>query len=196
MRQAGSSIIISGRIEDMEKILLFIFILVTMHFKMFLSKKEKHSKGEIFRYFLKVAIFLMVFIVLPFSFIYNSIIFDIEDEYESYFETPIELVSELEGFGMGFLDGYTQFAFKAESGAVLKDNDKYQTITDSVTKIKTIKDFQRKFNSDTYKKFEDYLKDLSYDNTELKFHYRDSSYVDREYLYMKNGNIHFFTVMY
>lgn len=180
----------------MEKILLFIFILVTMHFKIFLSKKEKHSKGEIFRYFLKVAIFLMVFIVLPFSFIYNSIIFDIEDEYESYFETPIELVSELEGFGMGFLDGYTQFAFNAESGVVLKENDIYVVVTDSVLKNKTIKDFQKKFNSDTYKKFENHLKDLSYDNTELKFHYRDSSYVNREYLYMKNGKTHFFTVEY
>ena len=180
----------------MGKILLFVFIIVAMHFKMFLSKKEKHSKGEIFRYFLKVAIFLMVFIGLPFSLIYNSIIFDIEDEYERYFETPIELISDLEGFGMGFLDGYTQFAFKAERGVVLKENDIYVIITDSVLKNNTIKDFQKKFTSDTYKKFEDYLKDLSYDNTELTFHYRDSSYVDSEYLYMKNGKIHFFTVEY
>jgi hypothetical protein len=177
-------------------IVLFIFVVMLMIDRTKSKKGDKFDLNYYMKSFFKVFVLIaLLFIGIP-IFLYYQMVFNIEDEYEQYFETPIELISDLEGFGMGFLDGYAQFAFKAESGAALKDNDKYILVTDSVTKIKTINDFQKKFDNSRYEKYGNYLKGLTYDNTDLKFHYRDSSYVDKKYLYMKNENIHFITIMY
>ncbi|HAQ61656.1 TPA: hypothetical protein DCR49_06610 [Candidatus Delongbacteria bacterium] len=180
----------------MLQILTIILIIIIIHFKSFMSKKEKRSRGEIFMYFIKLAAMLLIVPGLPFYLIYHSIIFDIEDGYKRHFETPIEYISDLEGYGVGFLDGYAQFAFRSNKIIALKHEDTYITVVDSIEKDKIIKDLIIKFTRDWYEKYFESIRKINVENSVLKIHYRDSVSIDRKYLFLKNENIHLFTISY
>jgi hypothetical protein len=178
----------------------FVYLIIIVFAILFIIDKLRKSNNREFdkKYFIKSLFKIFLGVGILFAgigiFLYYQLTADIEEEFEKVFDTPIEKISDLEGYGGGFQDFYLQLCFKSKDNVVLKDEEKYISLKDSSNKVDMIKEFKIKFADDRYEDHNRDLIDLNPNDVEIKrYEYKVHDLkCYKIILSIKSKNIHFY----
>lgn len=137
---------------------------------LFIDKKKNHERSTRFLINRLLKISFTVFGLYIFSgwWMYDVVTADIDEEYERAFETPIEKISNLEGYGGGFQDFYLQLCFNSNENVVLKDAEKFIILKDSSSNVDIINKFKGYFAGDRYENYNQYLININPNDVVIK----------------------------
>lgn len=176
------------------KIILIIIIVFLIKLWIDKRKNKKHGIRFLINRFLLISFIIGSVYIFSGWMMYDVVTADIEDEFEKAFDTPLEKISDLEGYGGGFQDFYLQLCFISSENVILKDAEKYLSLEDSSLKSGIIKEFKKSFNSEEYDEYRSAFNDIKLKNVEIKeFLDKGESYNNSKILLnIKNKGIYFF----
>lgn len=171
---------------------LFVFLFLFTIDKFRNNKSEDFDKKYFIKSFLKVFSGIAILFIGAGAFLYYQLTIDIEKQFTNEFLTPIDQVSDLRGYGVGFLDSGFELCFKSGAKIELVDNEKYQIIEDIATKQKTIDNFIRYFKSGKYEYYHEALLNNNIEDFEIKHFYIKPSYIsERWFVSLKKKGLYY-----
>lgn len=190
-------------------ILIFFIstIVLTVRFiKLIVSKRDKNLFWSIVYFMKDNIVFLIPVIFVSVLFVLLHIAFysfdnpsvNPESDYKRNFSTPFEEISDIESYKLGGIDISTYLFFKTEVDVVLKNEDKYKLVEDSLTKYWKAEQFKRSAESRSFDVYSEALENIDVNDLIVMDYFKvsekDSTRDEYYYHYMqvKSKGLHYF----